>query len=217
MKMRKLALLVFVCCISFGTIGQPKGVAVSHYIFPSFIKGKVLMKNGIKDEALINYNSITEQMIFENKGTKLAMSHLENIDTVYISDKKFVVYKDKFIEVLYKSNYELYAAHKCKIKDPGKPAAYGGTSQTSSSTSYSSYFTEGQVYEMELPSGFETSPYVDYFLKKDGEMSSFVNLRQLSKLFSTKEEVFKSYVKKNNVKYENQKSVIDLIRYMETN
>ena len=217
MKMKAILLLVIVSVISFCTIGQPKGVAVSHYIFPTFIKGEVLMKNGIKDEALINYNSITEQMIFDNKGTKLAMSHLEKIDTVYVSDKKFVVFKDKFIEVLYKSSYELYAAHKCKIKDPGKPAAYGGTSQTSSSTSYSSYFTEGQVYEMELPSGFETSPYVDYFLKKDGQMFSFVNLRQLSKLFSTKEEVFKCFAKKNNVKYENEKSLIDLIKYMEAN
>ena len=215
--MRKLALFVFICFISFGAIGQPKGVAVSHYIFPTFMKGKVLMKNGIMNEALINYNSITEQMIFDNKGIKLAMSHLENIDTVYVSDKKYVVFKDKFIEVLYKSKYVLYAAHKCKIKDPGKPAAYGGTSQTTSSTSYSSYFSDGQVYEMELPKGFETTPYVDYFLKKNGEIFPFVNFRQLSKLFSDKDDLLKGFIKKNDVKYENEKSIIELIKYLETN
>jgi len=31
------------------------------------------MKSGIRNDALLNYNSLTEQMIFEKKGKKLAI------------------------------------------------------------------------------------------------------------------------------------------------
>jgi len=215
MKMKTILLLVIVSAISFCTIGQPKGVAVSHYIFPAFMKGTVLMKTGLTNEAMLNYNLILEEMISDTKGTKLALNQLDLVDTVFVADRKFVVFNKKFIELLYHSTYELYAAHKCKIKDSGKPAAYGGTSQISSAHSF--YFEGEQLYELALPVGIEIFPSTDYWLKKDGKMMYFINLRQLSKVFSTKEEIFTSYVKKNEVKYENEKSIIDLIRYLETN
>jgi hypothetical protein len=194
-----------------------KTLEVTHYLFPEFTKGIVLMKTGIKKEASLNYNSLTEEMVFENKGTKLALSQLELIDTVYISNRKFFPLKDKFVEIIYNSKYSLYAEHKCKIKDPGKPAAYGGTSQTSATSSYSSYIMGGQIYELKLPEGYKTNPYTNYWLKKDGKLTMFINIRQLSKLFADKEVLFKEYIKKHDVKYDNQSSIIELIRFLETN
>jgi hypothetical protein len=42
---------------------------------------------------LLNYNSLTEEMIFENNGKKLAIGkgELELVDTVFIKDRKFVI------------------------------------------------------------------------------------------------------------------------------
>jgi hypothetical protein len=34
---------------------------------------------------MINYNSITEEMIFEANGTKLALVNAEYVDTIYIT------------------------------------------------------------------------------------------------------------------------------------
>ncbi len=207
--------LVFSFLVTLG-YSQVKKIEVTHYLFPEFKKGTVLMKNGLKNEANLNYNSLTEEMVFENKGTKLAMTQKELVDTVYIDGRKFLPTAKNFIELIYKSKYELYADHKCSIKDPGKPAAYGGTSQTSSSTSYSSFLANGKAYELQLPVGTETNPSIDYWIKKDGVSYKFLSLRQLSKLFEDKKELFKEYVSKNNVKYEKQQSLIDLIRFLET-
>lgn len=175
------------------------------------------MKSGVRSEAILNYNSLTEEMIFDTKGKKLAMSQLELIDTVYISNRKFFPLNNKFVEILYNSKYALYAEHKCNVKDPGKPSGYGGTSQTSATTSYSSYFSGGQVYELKLPEGYETNPYTYYWLKKDGILTKFINIRQLSKLFGDKEGLFKDYIKKHNVKYDDQSSIIELVRFLAVN
>ena len=196
---------------------QVKVVELTHYLFPEFTNGVVLMKSGEKNEALLNYNSLTEEMIFDDKGTKLAIGQLELVDTVYIMGRKFVLMDSKFVELIYHSKFELYAEHKCTIKDPGKPAAYGGTSQTSATSTYSSFFTGGQVYDLKLPEGYETKPFVDYWLVKDGEVSKFLSIRQLAKLFSEKDNSFKEFVKKHDVKYTDQSGIIELIRYLEAN
>jgi len=215
MKQIFLFLLAFSACQI--TLGQAKGLELTHYLFPEFSKGTVLMKNGMKNMTTLNYNSLTEEMIFENNGVKLALSQLEMIDTVFVNGLKFVPINNKFFEVVYQSKYTLFAEHKCNIKDPGKPAGYGGTSQTSATTSYSSYFSGGQVYELKLPEGFQTKPYENYWLRKNGALNKFISIRQLSKLFTEKEDLFKTYVKKQEVKYENRTSLIDLIKFLEAN
>lgn len=215
MKRVFYALIFSVLCTN--TYSQVKILELSHYLFPEFAKGVVVMKTGIKNEALMNYNSLTEEMIFDNKGTKLAMSQLEQVDTVLIHGRKFVLVNEKFVEIMYQSKYTLYAQHKCSVKDPGKPSAYGGTSQTSATTSYSSYFSGGQVYELKLPDGFETRPFIDYWLEKDGKANKFLSIRQLPKLFGEKENMAKAYLKNNQVKYEDQESIVELIKFIESN
>jgi hypothetical protein len=196
---------------------QTNLMPVTHYVFPEFTKGIVLMKDGSKNEAILNYNSLTEEMIFDTRGVKLALSQLEKIDTVYVGNRKFIPKDNSFIELLFKSKYSLFADYKSKMKDPGKPAGYGTTSQTSAITTYSKYFSNGRVYEMQLPEGFETQSSIVYWLDKDGKMDEFLSIRQLSKLFKDKEGDFKTYTKKIDVNYDDQKSIIELIRYLDAN
>lgn len=214
--MKRVFYLLIMSVFAASGYSQVKVLELSHYLFPEFTKGVVLMKTGVKNEALLNYNSLTEEMIFDNKGTKLALGQLEQVDTVYIQGRKFFPLNNKFVELVYHSKYALYAEHKCNVKDPGKPAAYGGTSQTSATSTYSSYFSGGQVYELKLPEGYETRPFIDYWLKKDGKENKFLSIRQLSKLFDDKENLCKSYLKKHDVKYENQESIVEMIKFLES-
>ena len=198
---------------------QQKDQEIAHYLFPEFTPGIILMKAGEKKQALLNYNSLTEEMIFENNGRKLAIApgEIARIDTVYINDRKFVPFNLQFVEFVFGSKWDLYVEHKCDVKQPGKPTGYGGTSQTAAVNSYSSFYSEGIVYELELPDGYETRPYTYYWLKKDGELHNFKSMRELKKFYKEKEELFKPYVKKNRVKYDNLESIIQLIEYLETN
>ena len=213
--MKTFLSLLILFLLAFPGQCQRHKVELSHYIFPEFIKGTVLMKSGTKNSTMLNYNALTEEMIFDSNGNKLAMAKLAEIDTVYIDGRKFFPLQGKFVEILYQNKYELYARHKCSVIDPGKPAAYGGTSQTSSVTSYTSFFADGQVYQMKLPDGYTTRPFTEYFLKKDGKLTIFVSLRQLSKPFSEKSDQFKKYVKKNKVGSEDLDAMAALVKYLE--
>jgi len=188
---------------------------MTHYIFPEFVQATVKMHSGGINTPMLNYNSLTEEMIFETNGKKLAMDKLSEIDTIYIEGRIFIPYQKKFIELIHHNIYELFAVHKCSLIDPGKPAAYGGTSQTSASTSFSSFSSGGQLYELSLPDGYSTKPYTEYILYKDGKYNAFLTIKQLSKLFEDQSALFKEYTKSHKVKYENQESIVGLISFLE--
>jgi hypothetical protein len=213
---RMFYLLIMSLLFSVGH-SKDKKQNITHYLFPEFTKGVVLMKTGVKKETLLNYNALTEEMIFENNGVRLAVAQMEKIDTIFINGRKFFPVNGKFFELLYHSKYDLYAEHKCNIKDPGKPSGYGGSSQTSATSTYSTYFSGGQVYDMKLPENVETNPFTIYWLKKEGVLLKFYSIRQLSKFFEEKSNQFKTYVKENNVKYDDPESLIGLIRFLSSN
>lgn len=202
--------------IKLTTYAQINIIEISHYIFPDFQKGSVFLNSGVKIDVPLNYNSLTEEMIFENKGVKQALGNLETIDSVIIDNRKFIIHENRFLELIYHSKLGLLVSHKCKVKDPGKPAAYGGTSHTSSTSSYSSFLSGGQVYELQLPNGIETLPYKDYWVNKENKLYIFLSLKQLTKLFKEKEAEIKGYLKNNNVNIENHESILGLIKYIES-
>jgi hypothetical protein len=201
------------------TYAQEDSKEISHYLFSDFTQGIVLMKNGTENKALLNYNSLTEEMVFKDKGKMLAIGkpQLPEIDTVFIRNRKFFTLNGKFVELILHSTSDLYAEHKCKLIPPGKPAGYGGTSETSAVSSYSSLSSGGRVYDLKLPDDYKIEPYIYYWLKRNGELSKFSSIKQLMKLYDNKAELCKTYTKKYNVKYNDQESIVQFIKYLETN
>lgn len=211
----KKILLLSVFLFILNAFAQNKKMEMTHYIFPEFVKSKVVMHAGGANNHMLNYNALTEEMIYDNNGIKLAMDKLTDIDTIYIQSRIFIPYQKKFIELIHSNKYELFAAHKCSLIEPGKPAGYGGISQTSSSTSFSSFSSGGQLYELSLPNGYSTKPYTEYLLKKSGKITRFLTIKQLSRLFEEQSAIFKEFTKSHKVRYEDQESIVDLIIYLE--
>lgn len=217
--MRTILFISVLSLVITPTFGQSNGIELSHYIFPEFTSGTVLMKNRHEYKALLNYNALTEEMIFDDKGVKLAIGteEKERVDTVYVMDRKFFTLKGTFVELIYRSESELYAEYKCDVKYPGKPAAYGGTSETTAVSSYSGILSGGVMYELQLPDDYKIRPYAIYWLKRDGELKKFVSMKQLTKLFDDRKDRFKEYISTHNVEFDNQESIVQLIKYMESN
>ncbi|BBD45241.1 MAG: hypothetical protein PHT14_06670 [Petrimonas sp.] len=195
-------------------------VTLSHYLFPDFQPGVVLLKNGVRNNAKLNYNAASEEMVFDENGKTLAIGDavLPQIDTVFVADEKFIRINNKFVRILIdKPEIDLFVEHKCRLIPPGKPAAYGGTSQTSSTTSYSSILSDGRVYDLKLPDDYKIIPYNVFWLNRNGKLQSFSNLGQLKKIYRDKKKLVGDYLKKNEVKLANEKSVEEAITYLENN
>jgi len=211
--------LFFLLTISISLKAQ-ETVNLSHYLFPDFQPGIVLMKNGVRNNVKLNYNAASEEMVFDENGKILAIDEavLPQVDTVFIADEKFIWMNNKFVKIIINEpEIDLFVEHKCRLIPPGKPAAYGGTSQTSSITSYSSIMSDGRVYNLKLPDDYKIIPYNVFWLNRNGKLQSFSNLGQLKKIYRDKKKLIGDYLKENEVKLSNAKSVSDAINYLENN
>jgi hypothetical protein len=215
---KSILFLLFIVAISV-TFAQRQAVEISHYIFPEFTRGTVLMKSGYVYQASLNYNALSEEMIFEDKGQKLAIGkeEREKVDTVYIQNRRFFVLNDRFVELVYRSVYELYADYKCDVKLPGKPAPYGGTSETTAVSTYSGVYSDGVLYELKLPDEFIIRPYTVYWLKKDGETKRVLSVTQLTRMFGNRRDLARDYINTHKVDYDDQESLVMLMKYMDVN
>lgn len=213
----KLLLLSSFLLQSLAFFAQQK-VEVSHYLFPEFREGVVLMKDGRRNPAKLNYNAASEEMVFMQNKQILAISEpsLSQVDTVFFNDRKFVLHNMKFMEILHQGDFKLFAYYKCKVIPPGKPAGYGGTSQTSSVDSYSSWSMDGRVYELKLPDDFEVKPFNIYYLNDGAGWKEFKTMRQLKNHFKKSKKQLDQYLKEQKVDFDDAEAVRRLIYFMDT-
>ncbi len=216
--MKHVYWILIPCMMFISSFTQAEQVETTHYIFPEFTKAVVLLKNGKKKYSVLNYNALTEELVIERRGQKLAIAKegLSDIDTVYIMDRKFVLLDSKIVELLRHSKWDLFIQYKCKLKDQGKASGYGGVTKTGAIESSTSITSGSGVYQLKLPDGYEVDLYSYYWFKKNGQLNRFISMGELKKLYKDKKDEFKAYVKKNRPKYDNQESIIQLIEYLES-
>jgi hypothetical protein len=150
-------------------------------------------------------------MIFETKGKYLALANVGVIDTVYIQNRKFIPVDKVFYEVSVNMKIPLLIRHTCRVIPPGKPTAYGGTSETTSVTIINNFFQSGMVYDLKLPDDYEITSSTGFYLKSQNIFIRIYKLKQVIRYFPDKEKEIIEFIKLNGTDFDNQKDLIDLI------
>ncbi|MBK7132926.1 MAG: hypothetical protein IPH69_08960 [Bacteroidales bacterium] len=186
---------------------------LSQFLFKDFSKGIVQFKNGTVTSALMNYNTISGKMVFEKSGKYLDLINTETIDTVYLQNRKFVPFEELFLEVVTGSPIRFFIQHKGDLMSPGKQAAYGGTSQTTSSTSYSTVFTDSKAYNINLPEGYRVDKSTVNWVFVYGKMEKFLNEKQFLRIFKSREAELKKYIRENRINFKNRSDLLKLLYF----
>jgi len=191
---------------------QSKSEPIStHYVLPEFEKGIVRMKNGHTEEAIVNYNMISEEMIFEKGTTRLAMDKIETIDTVYLGSRKFVPFEKYFLEILLEDRVSLFIRHKLNILQSGSPAGYGGTTETGAAHSISYLVGSGSLYKLQLPSEYHLTDASQFWIKKESSFFRIGTERQILDIFPEKSKEIKQFMRQNKINLRKEKDMITLI------
>jgi len=211
MKTRIITILLFLF-ITFPMAAQKGGKEVSHYIFPEFTTGTIKFKTGQVKVVSLNYNSVTEEMIFDSNGKHLAIADPMSIDTITILGRQFIPYQNIFYEVVEVLPVPLLIHHAATLIPPGRPAGYGSTSETSSITENSSIISSGKVYDMNLPADYRVNPETEFMIKTD-KLYKIYNVNQVVKYFPEKNAAIKEFVKKNKTNFKKIEDMKQLIEF----
>jgi len=168
-------------------------VRLIHYVFDSFSKGKVQVKSGIISEQVLNYNMLTNEMVFDDGGRLLAIANPADVDTIFIQGRKFIPVNNKFYEVLANNTTPLLMEFTCKIEEPAVSVGYGNASTTTNTTSYTSLVGTGAVYRIKLPDDFKLITGYIFWIRKDGKYQKAGNAKQVINIFPEKKELINGF------------------------
>lgn len=184
------------------------------YLFDSFTAGEVLMKNGTKINASLNYDCINNEMNYLEKNERMILQGLEMIDTVYAANRKFIPYKTFFLEVIPVGNSHLYVSWNTKVANKGKKGAMGMVSHSGTVESLDVSRMQNQGIDNSTNYVYDFVPENTYYLNLNNELKKFNNSKSLLKLFPEKKEQIKVYLKENEVSFRNLEAVMSLIHFI---
>ncbi len=181
------------------------------FLFTDFNMSQVKMKNNQVNTTLMNYNTVTERMVFIKGNKYFDLTNYQMVDTIYLNDRVFIPVGKVYYEVLLSGPVSLFVQHKGKLR--GKPAAYGRTSDVSSNYYLSSInVTEGMI-NLPLPPDYVVELTTIYWIRKDNEWFNFSNEKQFLKLFTEKVAQLKSFIKENRLKIDKPEHLKKLVDY----
>jgi hypothetical protein len=183
------------------------------YLFTKFSLSQIKIKNSNVLTNLMNYNIVTEKMVFIKNDQYFDLINPQMIDTIYLNDRVFIPIGKTFYEVLLSGPVSLFIQHRGELLPPAKPAGYGGTSQTSATSSLSSISTSTGQYNLSLPSDYTVNVTNIYWIRKDNEWLSFTNEKQFLKLFPEKSTQLKSFIKENHLMINNPEQIKKIVEY----
>jgi hypothetical protein len=183
----------------------------THYVLPDFVSGLVKMKSGLTEVAMMNYNKLTEEMIFDKAGVKLALDSLVAIDTVHIDSRIFVPHGKIFYEVLVIGQVSLFKQHKCNLIPAGNPSGYGGSSETGASRNLSSLTSTGRAYKLKLPGDYHVTDASQFWIRKGDTFYRANTGAQIAKIFPEKGKEIKQFIKQKKLNLNNTVDLVTLI------
>jgi hypothetical protein len=192
-----------------GTVVNP-----AQFLFSEFTRSQVAVKSGRNLNLMLNYNIVTEKMVFMQKGEVYDMVDYSNVDTVYIQHRKFIPSGKVFREVAVEGPVVLLIQHKGSIQAPPRPAAYGGTSEVSSSTYINNMKLGNEVYRLKTDPTLIIKPEPEFLIVKGtAEPRRFMNEKQLISALPEYKDVIKQFVKKYRIKFDRLPDVIRLAEH----
>jgi hypothetical protein len=186
---------------------------LSQFLFPDFTTAVVKLKTGDSFTAIMNYNTVTEKMIFNQNGTLMDLNKPETVDTIFLQNKKFVFIEKTFCEVLVNAPVSLFIEHKSDLTSTGRPSAYGLKTQTLGTTSISTFYSENNAYNLKLPENFKVTPSPVSWVRIDNVMHRFLTVRQFLKIFPAKSEELKQFIDQSNIDIKKFDDLIKLVNY----
>ena len=216
-QIKLLIIILFAFLTATGGIAQETElINPSQYLFGEFTKGKVAMKAGRDLNLVLNYNIVTEKVVFMQKGEIYDLTKYDEVDTVYIYGRSFIPAGKAFYEVTVVDRLPLYIQHRGSIQDQPRPAAYGGTSLVSSSTYIDNIPMSGQVYRLQNDPTLIIKAEKIYWTRINGEWKSFTSSRQMDQVLLPLNISVTKHVKQKKYKFDNPENITELMVWCNT-
>lgn len=215
MKKNPLVLIVFLLTGMLFKLSGQSG-SLPQYLFAEFAECDIKMKSGQIQKQEMNYNTVTEKMVFTRDNKYYDLTNPEMVDTIILQNCRFVPAGKAFYEMLVSGTVSLFIQHKGSLMSAGKQVGYGGTSQVASANYLNNIELDGLQVNLRLPDNYIVNPSPVYWIRKENRWLSFSGEKQFLKIFPEKENQLKGFIKGNRIKFDKPENLTRLVKYCNT-
>ena len=208
-----LCLVILVSTAIASTAQQDSAVNLPNFLFLGFTKSTIKLKSGQFSAAVLNYNVVDQEMVFQQNGGYMVLSNPQLVDTVYIANRTFIPFKVGFYELVMTGPLTLFIQHKSDVESVGTPTGYGATSQTSNSSYQRQIYGPAGSVDLRIPDGYKIVDKTDYWVRKNDLMEKFSTKRQFLKIFKDKEKELTKFIDDKNIKFREVNDIVMLFNY----
>jgi hypothetical protein len=183
-------------------------------LFPKFSKGIVKLKDGKTYTAILNYETVEQEMIFLQRKLTIVLDNPQLIDTIFLSNRIFVPFQKGFYEVIVKAPIALFIQHKSYVESLGSPIGYGALSQTTAPSYVRQIFDRTGSIALKIPPDYKVVDDSEIWVRWNNGMEKFTTKKQFLKIFPDSEKQLNQFINKNNIDFKNSGDLAKLITYL---
>jgi hypothetical protein len=205
-------ILPFALLFPYLSNGQTKdSINQSKYLFEHFTNGTVRYKTGMTEQASLNYNTDDQTIAFERNGQYLTLTNPDDIDTIYIENKKLVPAIDKFYEVLTPTKIALFATYTNKTRPIVAGTDHDGTSKQVSN-GVSNTVTDYYMLR-NFKSDYALEIHRHFWLRRGNTFYKADTERQIANVFHEKADAISTFIKQNKINLKDPADMEKLIAF----
>ena len=204
----RIILLIFLTFLHLISFGQEKRIL----LFKKYEKGIVLFKNHTKTHTLLNFDAANNNIMFKQGNEEMILINSNQVDTVYIGNRKFLPINKVYLECILTKYGEVYVHWNLKNVYKGKRGAYGITTQAKVESINTSQMNYG-YYENQYVDVYQQSNRNVYYLFRDEKSIVIKNEKHVLDAFPEYKDNIKKYMKEEEVNWRDTKKVIKLLEY----
>ncbi|RYZ30448.1 MAG: hypothetical protein EOO10_02800 [Chitinophagaceae bacterium] len=187
------------------------------FLYPQYVVGQVVFRDGTRANAMMNYNSLFDQMLFiDPAGDTLALRDEKMIKLIAFQKDTFYYGEGYLRQAGGSANVRLTERRIWEMADIQKVGSHNRPARTFAVTSYKT-ITDGfgKTHDLILDEDIVLKKKTYYYL---GDVySHFVaaNKKNLLLFFSNRQPQITSYLSQNNVDFHKKDDLEKLIQFME--
>jgi hypothetical protein len=194
--------------------GQTQTDTLAQYLNRTFIKSTVKTRSGTSYSLNLNYNIVSEKMVFIQKGSLFDLGNPETADTVYLGGKMFIPKENCFLEVVSAGKISFFIRHKGELTSPPQDAGYGTTAPLSTANLSGGLSAPQGFLNLKLPEGYLVRKNDSWMMRDGDTWTRFYNENQLLKALPGMEKELKQFIKDNRLKVSRPDDLVKIGKFL---
>ena len=183
------------------------------FLYPDFMKGKVIFKNRIITPSIFNYNLLTGEVEFIQSKDTLFFPVKKEIDLIVIARDTFY-FHDGYLQMLRSGPLGVYIKRRTEVKNILKQGAMGTVNRSSASESYVFVQTGDLSIDLRPTEDMVLQRKDEYLFSTSGTEYISLNKKNIVRVLPGKEDDIKAFIKSNMVDWESKEDLLRLADFV---